>query len=211
MRQSLQLKVCGMRESMNILEVASCKPDFMGFIFYTQSPRFVGIDFHISANFPVSIKRVGVFVNEQTEMILALHEKHKLDFVQLHGNEKLNQLIDLKVKGVSIIKVFSVDDNFNFDTTREFDGVVDYFLFDVNGKFYGGNAQRFNWQLLDQYRGNTPFLLSGGIKPEHIDEIKGMNHSQLIGIDVNSGVETFPGVKELSKVKSLVRNLNVQI
>jgi phosphoribosylanthranilate isomerase len=203
MKQSLQLKVCGMRESTNILEVASCQPDFIGFIFYAQSPRYVGTDFLIPSHFPNAIKRVGVFVNEGTQEIIHQHGKHQLDFIQLHGHESLNQVIELKERGCKIIKVFSMDDDFDFSITSEFEKNADYFLFDTKGKFYGGNAQRFNWQLLDQYTGAIPFLLSGGIRLEHMEEIMALNHPQLRGIDVNSGIELSPGVKDVNKVMAI--------
>ncbi len=197
-----------MRESRNILEVASSKPDFMGFIFYAPSPRYVGTDFIVPPDFPESIKRVGVFVNERTEAILALYEKYQLDFLQLHGQESLHQVIELKEKGCKIIKVFSIDDEFDFKFTNEFEKNVEYFLFDTKGKFHGGNAHHFNWKLLNRYNGKTPFLLSGGIKPEDIEEIKKINHSRLAGIDVNSGVEVSYGVKDVDKVASIAKILN---
>lgn len=211
MRHSLLLKVCGMRDNVNMLEVASCKPDFMGFIFYAASPRYVGTDFVVSSDFPESVKRVGVFVNQQTDAIIIHCSKHQLDFVQLHGHESVDQVEKLKSMGYRVIKVFSIDDNFDFNSVKPFESLVDFFLFDTKGKFYGGNAQRFNWKLLDKYTGKTPFFLSGGIKPELVEEIRLLNHSMLAGIDVNSGVEISPGVKDVGQVFTIDKNLKSKI
>lgn len=204
---SIVCKVCGMRAAANIEAVAATQPQFMGFIFYKNSPRYVGNQFLIPENFPISIKRVGVFVNETSEAILDLLQKHKLDFVQLHGDEAPAYVRNLKAKGVGIIKVFRVDADFDFSTTKEFEAVSDYFLFDTKGKQYGGNAIKFDWKLLQQYTGSVPFFLSGGISVDDIQALTEFKHPQWYGVDVNSGVEIEPGLKDSVKVKNLIQLL----
>ena len=148
-----------MRDAENIAAVASLRPQYLGFIFYPKSPRFVGESFDIPANLPASIKRVGVFVNESNAVIIAKSKALKLDLVQLHGNESPAQCGELKATGLGVIKVFSIDDDFDFELTKPYREVVDYFLFDTKGKYYGGNATTFNWKVLDKVRsGNTIFL-----------------------------------------------------
>jgi phosphoribosylanthranilate isomerase len=202
---SLACKVCGMREASNILAIADIKPQFMGFIFYEPSPRFVGKDFQIPDGFPNDVNRVGVFVNEDIEVVFDLVKKHRLDFVQLHGDESVSYCAQLKAREVRVIKVFRVDSNFDLTSTKEFEYLSDYFLFDTKGKQYGGNAIKFDWSLLQQYKGSVPFFLSGGISIADMSALKEFNHPMWFGIDVNSGVEIKPGLKDSVKVKNLIQ------
>lgn len=204
---SIKVKICGMREPDNILDVGELQPDFMGFIFYPQSPRYVPDDFRLPASLPSSIKRVGVFVNEKHEKILNTVNNHALNFVQLHGNESVECCKELKQAGVGVIKVFSMGDSFDFSTTNSYKDDVDFFLFDTIGKFYGGNASAFDWNLLEQYDQEIPFFLSGGISLENIKDISKLSGMNLYAVDVNSSLEINPGVKNIDKVKELLKNL----
>ena len=199
-----------MRDKDNILEVLALKPDFMGFIFYKGTPRFVGEHFALPENIPSTTKRVGVFVNESTVAILKKVQEHRLDLVQLHGNETVNQCRELKELGVSIIKVFPVDDDMDFDLTIPFREAADFFLFDTKGKYFGGNARRFNWEILSRYDQKVPFLLSGGIAPENVDQIRHLADLNLLAIDVNSGVEISPAYKDVNKIKAIKAVLNTK-
>ncbi len=193
-----------MRNPANIAEVAALRPDYMGFIFYDKSPRYVGKDFELST-LNNSIKKVGVFVNERTEEILEKVSIYKLDLVQLHGNESSRECQKLKDSGVKIIKAFSVDRNFDFNSVKEYADGVDYLLFDTKGKFFGGNATTFDWKLLKQYDQQVPFFLSGGISPENVSALKELQNLNIHAVDVNSGVEVSPGVKDSNKIKELKR------
>jgi phosphoribosylanthranilate isomerase len=203
--RSIALKVCGNRD--NIVEVASLNPDYMGFIFYEPSPRHVGVDFKMPV-LPKSIKKVGVFVNEEVEVIKKLVAKFKLDFVQLHGSEPVEDCQTLKRFGVGVIKVFSIDTTFDFKTTIPYEHVVDYFLFDTKGKFYGGNAIPFDWNLLVNFHQRVPFFLGGGLTQENISGIRNLSTMNLHAIDVNSGVEDSPGLKSIVKIESILEILN---
>jgi len=125
------------------------------------------------------------------------------DHVQLHGNESVQQVAALKEAGFKVIKVFSIDDNFNFVATKEYVPVVDYFLFDTKGKLHGGNARTFNWNVLQRYDQEVPFFLSGGISPENIHDITSLEGMNVFALDVNSGVEESPGLKSLVKLKAV--------
>src|SRR6478735_4533152 len=150
-KAKIKVKVCGMRETENIRKVAACAPDFMGFIFYPGSLRFVGNDFKLPNDFPSQVERVGVFVQESTEEIIARATRHGLSYIQLHGGESVEQCAALKQKGLKIIKVFSVGEEFDFQVVKEFVPVADYFLFDTKSSTYGGSGRTFNWSLLNQY------------------------------------------------------------
>jgi phosphoribosylanthranilate isomerase len=204
--RAIVLKVCGNRD--NIAEVASLNPDYMGFIFYEPSPRYVGVGFKMPSDLPKSIKKVGVFVNEEVEAIKRIVTDLKLDFVQLHGDESVEDCKILKQIGVGVIKVFSVDTTFDFDTTAPYEGVVDYFLFDTKGKFYGGNAIPFDWNLLVNFHQRVPFFLGGGLTQENISGIRNLSTMNLHAIDVNSGVEDSAGNKNTGRIEAVIKILN---
>lgn len=201
----MKIKVCGMRDKENISGLLALKPDYIGFIFYAQSKRFVA-DFP-QIEIPSTTKKAGVFVNEVIEEIVEKVQKYKLDFVQLHGNETPEFCEELSMKNIKIIKAFSVDENFDFSATKPFEKHVSLFLFDTKGKNYGGNGLKFNWELLQYYTGNTPFLLSGGISKNDSEEIKKFKHPAFLGIDINSGFELEPGLKNIKEIKEFKRLL----
>lgn len=203
----MKLKVCGMREQKNIEEVARLRPDYMGFIFYPESPRFVGDDFEMPKLDPL-IKKVGVFVNATTDEILAKAVIHDLHIVQLHGRETVEQCEELKQHNTLIIKAFSVDDKVNFHDLKRYEAAVDYFLFDTKGKHFGGNAMRFDWTLLRGYDQQTPFFLSGGLAPENVNEVNALKDMNIHAIDINSGVEIAPALKDVGKLKQVIATLN---
>ena len=207
---NVKLKVCGMRDAGNILQVASLHPDYMGFIFYPQSPRFIGKDFTLPKEFPNTIKRVGVFVNESTDRIKALVKNLDLDFVQLHGNESVEDCSDLKSSGVGVIKVFSVGSDFDFQITKPYQPVVDFFLFDTKGKLFGGNAKTFDWSILQNYDQKIPFFLSGGLSEDNISAIASLSKMNIHALDLNSGIEIEPGIKSIERLgryKQELKNL----
>lgn len=194
-----------MRNSENISGLMTLKPDYIGFIFYAQSKRVV-TDFP-QIEIPSSVKKVGVFVNENIEEIIEKAIQYKLDFVQLHGDETPDYCEKLALQNIKIIKAFSVDENFDFSTIKPFEKHVSLFLFDTKGKNYGGNGIKFNWDLLQNYKGKTPFLLSGGITKNDAGEIKKMKHPAFLGIDINSGFEIEPGLKNIIEIKEFKNRL----
>ena len=181
---SINLKVCGMKDRDNILEVGLLRPDFMGFIFYKNSPRYVGGDFEIPSDLDSTVKRVGVFVNEAEGTIAELVSRHQLDFVQLHGDETPEQCKRLKNMGIGVVKVFAVDDEFDFSSVKPFESCVDYFLFDAKGKLRGGNNKTFDWKILGRYVGVVPFFLSGGLNPDNVDNMALIHNKMLFSIEI---------------------------
>lgn len=195
-----------MRQHENISAVAALQPDFMGFIFYEKSKRFVGNDFTIPNSFPKPTKRVGVFVNEPIESVLEKVSIHQLDFVQLHGNERAVECKKLKSK-VGVIKAFPVDEHFDFAETKPFVPFVDFFLFDTKSPDYGGSGKKFDWNLMKKYQEIVPFFLSGGISKKNLSDIKAVNLPQFFAIDLNSGVEIEPALKDIEAIQSIQTKL----
>lgn len=202
-KSGVGLKICGMKH--NIADVAALRPDYLGFIFYEKSPRY--IDAEEIPPLPPGIKKVGVFVDASIEKILETVEKYQLDVIQLHGNETkefvltLNMYLRLKFwDGYEVWKVFRVDDSFQFSETRDFVKKVDAFLFDTKGENHGGNGTTFNWELLKNYKYETPFILSGGIGLKAVEPLEKLLKTDLpiYAIDVNSRFETEPGRKDVA-------------
>ena len=182
----MKLKVCGMKFPENIIEIENLKPDYMGFIFYSKSKRFFDQSELILDD---NIKRVGVFVDQEIEYIKSKILKFKLDFVQLHGSEDVDFCTSLK-SIIKIIKVFKINNDFNFKSTKMFESVSDYFLFDTKSNLHGGSGEKFDWNILKNYEGEKPFFLSGGIDLNDIKEIKEIQISHpIIGVDINSRFE----------------------
>ena len=229
----MKLKVCGMKYLENIEQVVGLQPDYLGFIFYEKSKRnFEGI----IPEFSKSIKKTGVFVNEYVEIVISLVEEYRLDAIQLHGDESLEYVADLKNQlrerralfidenkqikkkknkhyisenEVELIKVFGIKDEFNFDILSPYLEVVDFFLFDTKGKERGGNGTKFDWSILEKYPFKKPFFLSGGIGLEDVEDIQKIVKLDLpiYALDINSKFESKPGLKNINEVKKFKNTL----
>ena len=205
--KSLKLKVCGMRDPENLQGLISMQPDFIGFIFYPKSSRYAAnLDEKLLSSIPKTIGKVGVFVNEGIDTVCEIVNKYKLDYVQLHGDEDLEYAMALKSKGVKIVKVFRVTDRIPEEAT-DYAGIADYLLFDTATSKYGGSGKQFDWNILKNNGLRVAFLLSGGIQLKDIETIKTLKLPKLEGIDVNSGFELEPGLKDLELIKELKRQL----
>ncbi len=206
----LKLKVCGMKDNANIAALVELQPDFIGFIFYEKSSRFVGddLDIDLLKSFPKHIKKVGVFVNASPDTILKTVKKYDLRYVQLHGSETPDFCKTLKMRGMSIIKAFAVDETFNFSMVNNYKPHCDFFLFDAKGAHPGGNGVAFDWELLRNYDNDKPFFLSGGLDLQNIEALtNGMDGMKLYGVDVNSKFETAPGQKDVEMIRNLMTTL----
>ena len=194
-----------MREKENIRELLEFNPDYMGLIFFPGSPRYVGfLEADIIQELKdANISLVGVFVNENSQEILKRVREFELDFVQLHGDETVDQAEPLRDQGVKLIKVFRIESKLPVEEIKMWEPLVEFFLFDTAGKNYGGNAKHFSWHVLQGYPGQKPFFLSGGIDVADLAAIKQLGLPQLHGVDVNSKMEISPGRKSMEKINAL--------
>ncbi|NJO02988.1 MAG: phosphoribosylanthranilate isomerase [Bacteroidia bacterium] len=214
----MKLKVCGMRDPENIRALLEVSPDYMGFIFYEKSKRYVGPDFELpdeltdERNAPLP-QRVGVFVNHDQEYVLEQVHHYTLQLVQLHGDESpafchdLRAELDYEYAGesdsVKIIKAFPVNTAFGFQTLEPYQPYCDFFLFDAKTPQYGGSGQAFDWEILKAYPLATPIFISGGIGPDNFQDLLQFireNQLNVHAIDINSRFETAPGLKDIQAV-----------
>ena len=199
------VKVCGMSDAVNIRLAEQLNIDWMGFIFYPPSPRYVE---RRPDYLPQRQRRVGVFVNADEAFILSRISLFGLQLLQLHGHETPRQCRSLReATGLSVIKAFSVKSAADVAETRHYEGAADYFLFDTPTPGVGGSGRSFDHQLLDHYTGNTPFLLSGGLGPNSADNILSLRHPRMAGIDLNSRFETAPGIKSIHRLQQFLQTL----
>ncbi|MFI3321823.1 MAG: phosphoribosylanthranilate isomerase [Rikenellaceae bacterium] len=198
------VKVCGMRDCDNILELLSLRVDMVGFIFYPKSARYIGDA--MLPEFEIA-ERVGVFVDSDISTILEHKNRYNLTTIQLHGSETTAMCESLKTSGIKVIKAISIKENTDFQKATAYDGVVDYMLFDTKCDGYGGSGVAFDWSLLDSYSGSTPFLLSGGITVDMAEQIANIKHPKFAGVDLNSRFEKAPALKDIKLLKKFIQSI----
>jgi phosphoribosylanthranilate isomerase len=202
----IRVKVCGMNSPGNVKEIAELTPDIMGFVFYPGSTRYVGNDPDMALfnTVPPGIKKTGVFVNEDNQRILDFSIHAGLDMIQLHGNESPIACLQLKSSGLSVIKAFNIDQDFEFDSLNQYMSGCDYFLFDSKSERPGGSGKKFGWEKLEEYSLDKPFFLSGGISPDDASEIRSITNRGMFAVDINSRFENSPGIKDAVRVKTFI-------
>ena len=207
-----------MRDADNIRDISALGVDMIGLIFYPPSPRYAqqfssgaGIIPDYAPDMGKTPLRVGVFVDDMPQNIVTRVYNYKLDYIQLHGNEpretleNLRATIDPDIKPkIKIIKAISVSSAEDIKKYKEYVGAADLFLFDTKCKTVGGSGEQFDWQVLQAYDGDVPFLLSGGIGPDDAERIKNFHHPKCIGIDLNSKFEIEPALKDVEKLKQFL-------
>jgi phosphoribosylanthranilate isomerase len=196
----MKIKICGLRDSENIKAVEALSPDYMGFICYDKSPRFIsGMQDDELVNISTNIIKVGVFVDEDADNISKLIYKYKFDAIQLHGKES-PEFCDMYKHEVEVIKAFGIDEKFDFAKLDAYKNKVNYFLFDTKTAAHGGSGRTFDWAILNQYKLDVPFFLSGGLSLDNLDEVKKIKHPAFYGVDLNSKFELSPGLKDIDKL-----------
>ena len=205
----MKVKICGISERANLEEILGLEPDYLGFIFFPASPRFMEEKLNPEdlMIIPKKVKRVGVFVNADSYAIDGNYWKYNLDFIQLHGDESPSFCKKLSETGIRIIKAFRLDNTFDFDRLMDYVPYCNYFLFDTNTDKFGGSGLKFNWEILLKYDAGHPFFLSGGIGPYDAEELKRINHPAFYGIDLNSRFEKSPGIKDYNKLGTFLKNI----
>lgn len=202
-----KIKICGMKYPDNIKAITNLQPDFLGFIFYKESARFVeDIDAEILKSIPKSIQKVGVFVDEDLEIIIKKVEQYSLDMVQLHGKETPGFCELIRAK-LPVVKAFGMDDDFDWNSLKLFESSCDYFLFDTKTILHGGSGKAFSWQSLENYNLKRPFFISGGIGTENIEAVLQINHKDFWGLDLNSKLEERAAFKNQTLTQKIINTI----
>ena len=228
---NMKIKVCGMRDAQNISEVLALDIDFIGLIFWKKSPRYVSQIPSLAGLVPDSpslvkeesgytsangkrVMTVGVFVDEMPQEIVTRVYNYHLDYIQLHGGESPVMIDNLRrtlipdiAPNIKIIKALSIKDASDVKKWREYDGHVDMFVFDTKCKCVGGSGEQFDWSVLNEYDGEIPFLLSGGIGPDDAEKVLAFRHPACIGIDLNSRFESSPAFKDVDRLRTFVERV----
>lgn len=187
--------------------------EFAGFIFYPKSPRYVFK--HIPAieikRIKGNINKVGVFVNADANEIFRTIDDCGLYVVQLHGDET-PRFCETISDYITVVKAFRLSETDNIEwMVKDYQDVVDMFLFDTEGAGYGGTGKKFNWDKLKGMNIRKPFFLSGGIEPNDVSMIKDFTNEpvakNLFSLDINSKFEISPGIKDIDLVKQFVTAL----
>jgi len=200
----MQIKVCGLREPENTALILALKPDYVGHIFYGPSPRNMPEEFESPAT--GQTRTVGVFVNASAQTISQKIEKYNLDIVQLHGNESPAFCAEIQ-KSKPVFKAFGIEQESDFENCKAYEESCRAFLFDTKTSGHGGSGRKFQWDILKNYTGEKGFFLSGGIGPEDVEAIQKIEHPKLMGIDINSGFEERPGLKNELLVGRFIKEM----
>ena len=209
----MKLKVCGLTKLDQIQELISLKVDFLGFIFYEKSPRYVLNHLNLKeiSKIPHAGK-VGVFVNETIENVIDFSVKANLNFIQLHGDEDDHYIANLKnnlPNQIKMIKVIRIGNQTSEELQKNINqqpSTINYLLFDTDSKAFGGTGKTFDWKILNEVEISIPYFLSGGISLENVHQIPTIN-TQPFSLDINSKFELEPGIKDLEKIKQLYEKL----
>lgn len=207
----MQIKVCGITDRENMLEVARLRPEYMGFIFYADSPRdvsnkVVGLGLQ---DIPAAIDKVAVLVNHDLEKAIALVQEYGFQAVQLHGDEPPAYCSQLS-EYCMVIKAFSVGSGLPTNL-QSYEGHCDLLLFDAAGNHRGGNGEPFDHALLKGYNGSTPFFLGGGITHKDVQAVKALAEEieTMSGVDINSRFENSPGIKDISQLIKFMKGIRL--
>jgi len=205
----IKIKVCGMRDAANIAELVTLPIQYIGFIFYPQSPRFIGtaIDKKTLKLIPEHIQKVGVFVNAPLIEVSRIVSENQLQCVQLHGSEIPDYCNKLKEDGLTVIKAFKTDLETLTCKTAPYKYSCDYFLFDSPTPKHGGSGEKFDWAILKEQHISLPYFLSGGIAPGDATIIKNFDLHGLHAVDLNSRFEVEPGIKDIGRIKSFIEDI----
>lgn len=207
--QKLKIKVCGMTDPENMQAVCRHRPDYIGYIFFRKSVRYVGDDPDplLFSDVPPGIQKTAVFVNENYERVIELTNRYDIPVVQMHGMESPETCRALRLRGRKVIKVFPGDQLTNRELLRDYEGLADYFLFDTPVISYGGSGRKFNWSGLKRLQSSMPFFLSGGIAADDVQLLKELEMPKLYAADINSRFETEPGIKDPELVGEFIKRM----
>jgi phosphoribosylanthranilate isomerase len=202
----LDIKICGLKTDDAVAAALDCGASHIGFIFFAKSPRNIApaeAD-RLRRAAIGRAKAVAVTVDADDATLDAIVTAMKPDLLQLHGHETVERVAEVKTRfGLPVVKAFALRERDDLDQTKRYSGIADMFLFDAKppkgSELPGGNGVSFDWQLLSALDGQVPYMLSGGLNAGNIGAALQATNAR--GIDISSGVESAPGVKDVSLIK----------
>ena len=205
-----RVKICGVKSEEIANHAIISNADYLGFIFYPQSPRNISFEESTAILNKVKnkISTVAVAVNPDDSMLNKIIEIG-FSMIQLHGTESIERVKEIKnLSSIKIIKSFGISNKSDLAKTQSYEDIADYFLFDARPEekdLPGGNAKTFEWSTLNDYTSKKEFFLSGGLNIENVETA--VNSNQTNFFDVSSGVESSPGVKDKQKISDFIRKI----
>ena len=202
------IKICGLTDPDNALACAEFLPDAIGLVFYEKSPRNVSVEqaSRITAVLPHDLLTIGVFVDNPFEDIMEKVRRCALKGVQLHGNEPPELVDRLRKEDLFVIKALFAGKKPDLNQAREYSNASSLLVESGKGILPGGNAESWNYKISRSIKTKTPVIIAGGLSSDSITGA--LKAARPFGVDVSSGVEKIPGIKDLNKIKSFIARIN---
>ena len=207
MNKSFEIKVCGINDEISMSTALECKADYIGLVFYKNSPRNISINLSrklLKSRNKFS-KIVALTVNPNDEFLFEIKKTVAPDFIQLHGNENPRRCLDIKNElNIPIIKGINVINKINLmKLTKDFEDICDILLLDAPREALpGGNGKKFDWNILKDFKSKKKWMLAGGLNIKNIQ--KALDITKAPAIDISSGIEVEKGVKDPKLIEDFI-------
>lgn len=201
------VKICGLTEPESLTAAIKAGADFLGFVFYPASPRYIAPEAaaYLTHYVPKTVRSVGLFVDPEDAALKTTLAQVRLDVIQLHGQESPGRIAEIKQGfGLPVIKAISIASHADLEKIPGYDVVADWLMFDAAGEdLPGGTGKRFDWSLLSGVQTARPWFLAGGLTPENVGQAMTTLHPD--AVDVSSGVESARGIKDPAKIRAFLK------
>ncbi|KGJ09942.1 phosphoribosylanthranilate isomerase (plasmid) [Paracoccus versutus] len=213
---AISVKICGLTEAAGLAAAVEAGARYVGFVFFPKSPRHVTPEAaaELAAQVPLGVAKVGLFVDPDDAALEAVLARVPLDLIQLHGAETPARVAEVKARsGLPVMKAVGIADPQDLDQLWDYGLVADMLLIDAkppkDAPLPGGNGLAFDWRLLAGRQILKPWLLAGGLTPENVAEAIRLTRAP--GIDVSSGVESAPGIKDPQRIRNFIARATAPI
>ncbi len=213
---STTVKICGLTSPQGVAAAVSAGARYLGFVFFAKSPRHVTPEqaAALAAEVPLGIAKVGLFVNPDDALLQTVLAQVPLDMIQLHGSENPARVTEVRaLTGLPVMKAVGVAEPRDLDALWDYGLVADMLLIDAkppkDAELPGGNGLAFDWRLLAGRQVLKPWLLAGGLTPENVTQALRLTRAP--GVDVSSGVESAPGVKDPERIRDFIARATAPI
>lgn len=211
----IRVKICGLRTAADVAAVVAAGAAYAGFVFFPRSPRHLTVEqaSTLALAAPPGLAKVALTVDADDPTLDAIVEGVALDMLQLHGHESPDRVAEIRSRyGLPVMKAVGVADEGDLAALLDYSMVADQILVDAKppreSPLPGGNGLSFDWRLVAQRRWLRPWMLAGGLTPDNVAEAIRLTNARQV--DVSSGVESAPGVKDAARIAAFVRAANGQ-